>query len=120
MLDNPARTIRAEEARTLLATGNGVEDSKALSDDPVNRIMDRLGPIIVGIFILAGASLGLAEASGFRFVESILGPGFGLHGTGVLVYVMSGFAYACFGGIAGMIVALAVNAVLSVIIAIGR
>jgi hypothetical protein len=120
VLNNPARMVGNDETSSLAGNGGGVEDSKALSDDPVNKIMDRLGPIIVGLFILAGITLGLAEASGFHLIESILGPGFGLHGTGALVYVMSGFAYACFGGIAGMIVALAVNAVLSVIIAIGR
>jgi predicted PurR-regulated permease PerM len=49
----------------------------------------------------------------------MIGPGFGLHGSGVLVYIMSIFAFGCIGGILGMIVALLVNAVLSIAIVLG-
>ncbi len=81
--------------------------------------MDWVGPAIVLAGILIMAFLGILEASGSGFIESIIGPGFGLHGHGVLVYVMSMFAFGCIGGILGMIVALLVNAVLSIMMAIG-
>ncbi len=116
MLNNQATIIREEEAREILrSTGNGVEDSKApLSDNPVNRIMDRVGPAIVLLGILTFAFLGFLEAAGSGFIESVIGPGFGLHGHGALVYIMSIFAYGCIGGIIGLISALFVNAVLSI------
>ncbi len=118
-MNNPT-IIREDEERDLRRPSVGVEDSKAaLSDNPVNRIMDRLGPTIVFISILTLAFLGFLEASGSGFIESIIGPGFGLHGHGVLVYVMSIFAYGCIGGIIGLIAALLVNAVLSVVVALG-
>jgi len=114
VLDNRATIIREDEAREILRSA-GVEDSKApLSDDPVNKIMDTLGPAILLFGILSGALFGLGEAAGSGIMESIIGPGFGLHGTGALVYIMSMFAFACIGGILGMIIALIVNAVLSI------
>ena len=116
-MNNPATVIRGDEAREMIGSPvNGVEDSKgALSDNPVNRIMDKVGPAIVLLFILTGAFLGLLEAGGSGLIESIIGPGFGLHGTGTLVYVMSMFAFGCIGGILGLIVALIVNAVLNIV-----
>jgi hypothetical protein len=113
VLDNQATIIREDEAREILRSA-GVEDSKALSDNPVNKIMDTLGPAIVLFGILSGALFGLGEAAGSGIMESIIGPGFGLHGTGALVYIMSMFAFACIGGILGMFIALIVNAVLSI------
>ena len=114
VLDNQATIIREDEAREIFRSA-GVEDSKAaLSDDPVNKIMDTLGPAIVLFGILSGALFGFGEAAGSGILESIFGPGFGLHGAGALVYIMSMFAFACIGGILGMFIALIVNAVLSV------
>ncbi len=118
MLNNPT-IIREDKERDILRPSARVEDSKApLSDNPVNRIMDRVGPAIVLAGILTLAFLGFLEAAGSGFIESIIGPGFGLHGHGVLVYVMSIFAYGCIGGILGMFAALFVNAVLSILMAI--
>jgi hypothetical protein len=115
-------SVRESELRELPSgPANGVakKSKGALSDDPVNLIMDRLGPAIVLISILTFAFLGLLEAAGSGIIESIIGPGFGLHGHGVLVYVMSIFAFGCIGGILGLIVALLVNAVLSIAIGLG-
>ncbi len=118
---NKATVVREDAGPEIRSVPvNGVEDSKgALSDNPVNRIMDRLGPAIVLTSILTLAFMGFLEASGSGFIESIIGPGFGLHGHGALVYVMSVFAYGCIGGILGMIAALLVNAVLSIAVATG-
>lgn len=116
MLNNQATIVREDEAREILRSA-GVEESKAaLSDNPVNKIMDTLGPAIVLVGILSGALFGLGEAAGSSIMESVFGPGFGLHGHGALVYIMSMFAFACIGGILGMIIALVVNAVLSITI----
>ena len=96
--------------------GNGTRTNKVpLSSDPVNKIMDRVGPLCVLIGILSGAFLGLQEALGGGLIASIFGPGFGLHGTGALVYVMSVFAYGIIGGILGLAFGLVVNFVLRIL-----
>ena len=117
MLDSPLNSIRESELGDLPsgpANGLAKKTKGALSDDPVNLIMDTLGPGIVLTCILGGAFFGLGEAAGSGIVESLFGPGFGLHGQGTLVYVMSMFAFSCIGGILGMITALVVNTVLSI------
>ena len=121
-MNSPVNSVRESELSELPngpANGLAKRSKGALSDDPVNLIMDRLGPAIVLLSILTCAFLGLLEAAGSGIIESIIGPGFGLHGSGVLVYVMSIFAFGCIGGILGTIVALLVNAVLSIAIGFG-
>jgi len=122
LLNSPVSSVRESEPRELPSgpvNGLPKKSKGALSDDPVNLIMDRLGPAIVLLGILICAFLGLLEAAGSGIIESIIGPGFGLHGKGVLVYVMSIFAFGCIGGILGLITALLVNAVLSIVIGLG-
>ena len=116
-MNSPVNTIRESglgEVPGGPANDLAKKTKGALSDDPVNLIMDTLGPGIVLTCILGGAFFGLGEAAGSGIVEALFGPGFGLHGQGTLVYVMSMFAFSCIGGILGMITALVVNAVLSI------
>ena len=95
--------------------GAGRRRKVPLSSDPVNKIMDRIGPLCVLLGILGGAFLGLQEALGGGLIASILGPQFGLHGTGALVYIMSVFAYGVIGGILGLAFGLVVNFILRIL-----
>lgn len=121
MLNSPVNSIRDSEIAEAPSGAHGIakKSSGALSDEPVNLIMDRLGPVLVLIGILSGGFLGLLEASGSGIIASVFGPGFGLHGSGVLVYVMSSFAYGCIGGIVGLAVGLAVDTIIRIVLGVG-